>query len=107
MPLIQLHDPPSQHGEQRHHVPASVRLQRATRIERAGPVGDGAQADHGVAPPRLVGVVGAGCEPIEPVVDDREAQLECLYVGEELQAVDVIDRYAVGAKLRVQACGEG
>ncbi|WP_188744729.1 hypothetical protein [Agromyces bauzanensis] len=88
-------------------MPAPVRLQLATRIERAGPVGDGAQAGHGVAPPCLVGVVGAGCEPVEPVVDDREAQLERLHIGEELRAVDVVDRDAAGAKLRLHACAEG
>lgn len=84
---VELSDAPANEREHGRHVTPALDGEECGDFERAGARRDGLHAGEGVAAERLELVVGARGEALEAVVDDRDAQLERLQVGEELLAL--------------------
>ncbi|WP_157415175.1 hypothetical protein [Agromyces allii] len=79
------------HGHQQcGNSPAMVSFEVASLLEHPRSRGDRAHLGERVATPVLIRAVGPAREPLEPVVDDREPQLEGRDIGEERRPVDLV-----------------
>lgn len=84
---IELRHAAAHEREHGRNVPTALDGEVPTNLECTGARCDRLHAGEGVTAERLELVVGAGGEALEPVIDDRDAQLERLEVGEELLAL--------------------
>ncbi|WP_400996656.1 hypothetical protein [Agromyces sp. GXQ0307] len=107
MPRVHLRHPPLDDGQHRRDMPTTMRVEPPRGLQRAGAIGDRPHARQSVPAELPVRVIRPRRQAIEPVVDDREPELERLHVGEELRAIDVVRVAAAGLEGGVHACAEG